>query len=169
MPDPRPLVLLALGSNLGNQRQMLASAVGRLGCWLDDLAASDLYRTAPRYVEDQPAFLNMALCGRAALSPFELLAVVQSIESSLGRERSRRYGPRSIDIDIVYHGDSRVRTGPLTIPHPLRAERRFVLAPLADLAPDFVDPESGRTIQEMLRALPEEQGEFVSLGPLLDR
>ena len=159
-------MLLALGSNLGDRRRLLASALTRLGCWLDGMVASGLYQTAPRYVEDQPTFLNMAVRGRTALSPFELLAVVQAIETGLGRERSQRYGPRTIDIDIVYYGDAHVQTQALTIPHPLRAERRFVLAPLADLAPDFVDPVTGRTVQAMLQALPEDEDEFVALGPL---
>jgi 2-amino-4-hydroxy-6-hydroxymethyldihydropteridine diphosphokinase len=159
-------VLLALGSNLGNRRAQLAAAVARLGRWLGGLRASSLYETAPRYLTDQPSFLNMAVAGTTELSPLELLAAIQSIEADLGRERLQRYGPRSIDIDIVYYDGLTVAVPQLAVPHPLRAERRFVLAPLAEIAPDFVDPETGRTLQAMLDALPPEEGDCVRVGPL---
>jgi 2-amino-4-hydroxy-6-hydroxymethyldihydropteridine diphosphokinase len=159
-------VLLALGANVGNRRKTLRAAVERLGCWLTSLRASSLYLTAPRYVEDQPSFLNMAVCGRTMLSPFELLAVAQAIENGLGRIREQRYGPRTIDIDIIYYGSTIITAPRLVIPHPLRAERRFVLAPLAEIAPDFIDPVTGLTVRAMLEALPVQEGDCLRTGTL---
>ena len=159
-------MLLALGANLGNSRATLKQAVARLGAWLTALRASSLYLTAPRYIEDQPSFLNMAVAGTTDLSPLDLLRLAQTIEAQLGRVRERRYGPRSIDIDIVYYGSAIVAAPQLSIPHPLRAERRFVLAPLAEIAPDFIDPVTGLTVQAMLEALPAHDGDCVRSGHL---
>jgi 2-amino-4-hydroxy-6-hydroxymethyldihydropteridine diphosphokinase len=148
-------VLIALGANIGDRIGTLARAVARLARWADGLVPSRVFASAPLYVVDQPIFLNMAVRGWTALAPHELLDLAMAIEQALGRVRAVRYGPRPIDIDIVYYGDLRVATPRLTIPHPLRAERRFVMAPLADLAPDRVDPVTGRTIRTMLEALPD--------------
>lgn len=158
--------MLALGANLGNRARALRSAIALLARWMTDMRCSDVYATAPQYIEDQPAFLNMAVCGMTLLSPFEVLDLAQNAERSLGRERTQRYGPRTIDIDIVYYGSWRVETPLLTIPHPLRMERRFVMAPVADLVPDLIDPVTGETVRAMLDHLPSEPGDCASLGPL---
>lgn len=133
---------------------------------MTDVRCSDVYATAPQYIEDQPIFFNMAVCGLTRLSPFEVLELAQQAERTLGRQRTLRYGPRTIDIDIVYYGTWSIETPVLTIPHPLRAERRFVLAPAADLVPDLVDPVTGKTVRAMLESLPEAPGDCASLGPL---
>ena len=144
-------------------------AIELLDPWVSDIQASNLYSTAPVYVEDQPTFLNMAIRGRTALAPFELLTVTQSIEIDLGRVRAARYGPRQIDLDIVYYSDLQISAPNLTIPHPLRAERRFVLAPLTDIAGDWRDPQTGNSIRQMLSKLPDDYGECISLGPITER
>ncbi|MEZ5670761.1 MAG: 2-amino-4-hydroxy-6-hydroxymethyldihydropteridine diphosphokinase [Alphaproteobacteria bacterium] len=169
-PDgpPRRDVVIALGANLGNRTQTLRRAVARLRLWLDGLAVSNVYATAPRYVENQPNFLNMAVRGRTVLAPHELLEVTQQIERDLGRVRAARYGPRHIDLDIVYYDDWQVSTPVLAIPHPLRGERGFVLMPVADVAPALRDPVTGQSVQAMLRALPAEAEDCVSLGPIAD-
>ena len=159
-------VILALGSNLGNRHALLRSAILRLDRWLEDVVESQVYATAPRYVEEQPEFLNMAILGGTRLSPSELLNVVQQVELDLGRVRLERYGPRQIDIDVIYYSDRIVRLPNLTIPHPLRAERQFVLAPVAEIAVDHVDPESGKTVGAMQRALPASDDDCIPLGPL---
>lgn len=138
----------------------------RLRCWLPGLRASSLYLTAPRYIEDQPAFLNMAVAASTEIAPLELLALAQAIESELGRVREQRYGPRTIDIDIIYYGSLIVAAPQLSIPHPLRTERRFVLAPLAEIAPEFVDPVTGLTVQTLLDELPAKDEDCLRSGAL---
>ena len=99
-------------------------------------------------------FLNLVVEGETSLAPAELLAAIGRIERELGRVRDVPKGPRTIDIDILYYGSEVVRTRELEIPHPRIAERRFVLAPLAELAPELRDPVSGRTVREMLEIAP---------------
>lgn len=159
-------VILALGSNLGNRQALLRTAIQHLQGWLVDIVESQVYATAPRYVEEQPEFLNMAIRGGTQLSPTELLSLIQHVELELGRVRMERYGPRHIDIDIIYYAERIVRMPNLTIPHPLRAERQFVLAPVAEIAADFIDPESGETVGAMQRALPASDDDCTPLGTL---
>mgnify|MGYP003571196544 CR=1 FL=1 len=140
-------VLIALGSNLGERRRMLASAIERLRPAVAVSARSCVYETAPMYVTDQPAFLNMAVRGLTTFSPDELLRRLKSIEEELGREPTVRYGPRAIDLDILYYGERVVESDHLTIPHPGIAARAFVLAPLMDIAPDWPDPVHGQKVR----------------------
>lgn len=165
MTPPLHDVCLALGANIGDRAGTLSRAVARLDRWMHGLVPSRVYASAPLYVEDQPIFLNMAVRGRTALAPHELLDVTMAIEEALGRVREQRYGPRQIDIDILYYDHLRVATPRLAIPHPLRAERRFVMAPLADLAPDRIDAETGLSIRAMLEALPD-NGDCRPVGTL---
>ncbi len=146
-------VLLGLGANIGDRLANLEAAVDGLAGIVDVEAASPVYETAPMYDTDQGAYLNMALTGRTALEPRPLLDALKALERRIGRVRSRRYGPRAIDLDIVFLGDRVVREAGLEIPHPRLAERAFVLAPAADIAPDWRHPESRRTVAEMLDAL----------------
>lgn len=139
-------VFIALGSNLGDRRANLIDAISQLRQKVAVEQVSSVYETEPAYVTDQPRFYNMVLRGATELSPEELLRFLQSIERRMGRVRIKRYGPRPIDLDILTHGDHRLNTGALTVPHPRIAERAFVLAPFAEIAPDFVIPGQEKTV-----------------------
>ncbi len=144
-------VYLSLGSNLGDRAANLAAAVKALGSpGLTILRTSSIYETEPRDILDQPWFLNQVLEAQTALFPRQLLARTQKVERELGRKRGVAKGPRVIDVDIVLFGDSVVHTPDLEIPHPHMTERRFVLEPLAELAPDLRHPQIRRTIRELL-------------------
>jgi len=149
MPD----LLIALGSNLGDRAENLRRAVEQIGREWHIRAVSGLYETAPKYVTDQPAFLNAALLASTVCSPMEALHDLKSWEAALGRTESVRFGPREIDLDIVAYADLQgtFTDGVLTLelPHPRAAERRFVLAPLAEIAPDYVLPGYG-SVSELL-------------------
>ena len=127
---------LSLGSNLGDRRKQLAEAIGSLGSWVS--AVSPVYETDPVGGPDQGRFLNLVVELETELTPRELLAVCHRLESAAGRVRQERWGPRSLDVDIVWIDGVTLDEPDLQIPHPRMHERRFVLAPLADLAPELV-------------------------------
>ncbi|MDG6925672.1 MAG: 2-amino-4-hydroxy-6-hydroxymethyldihydropteridine diphosphokinase [Nitrososphaerota archaeon] len=150
--------LIGLGSNLGEREQNLRSAVASLGHLGRILAVSPVFETEPMYHEDQGLFLNCVVSLETVLEPRALLEKLQSIESSLGRERRVRYGPRTIDLDILFYG-ALVVSGPgLEIPHPRIAERLFVLAPLNEVRPELVHPVLGVSVSQMLSALRTDKG-----------
>ena len=151
-------VFIALGSNLGDRVRILELAVAGLSDFLDVTRTSLIYETEPKYIEDQPRFLNMVVAGTTALTAIDLLHRVKALESSLGRTPAERYGPRLIDLDIIFFGDERIDLPDLTVPHPSLVERAFVLRPLADIAPDLLHPVSGMSVREMLNALPGDDG-----------
>jgi GTP cyclohydrolase IV len=155
-PAATHTIFLALGSNLGDRRANLAAAVQRLRSAVKITATSSVYETEPVGYADQPRFLNMALQGWTTLSPEALLAYVKSIEAALGRQPTFRNGPRPIDIDILFYDDIVHEQELLSIPHPRLTGRAFVLAPLAEIAPDYVDPASGRSIQQLLEAVSQD-------------
>ena len=132
--------LVALGGNVGDVRATLDRAVAMLcdGRKVRLVARSSDYRTPPWGVTDQPAFVNLGLLIETALSPRALLARALEVEAALGRDRAtaRRWGPRTVDIDLIAYGDMSVDEPDLTLPHPRALERTFVLAPLAEIAPD---------------------------------
>jgi 2-amino-4-hydroxy-6-hydroxymethyldihydropteridine diphosphokinase len=150
-------VYLGLGSNLGDRWEPLSRARALLQA--PDLLvtrASSIYETEPRDFLHQPWFLNQVIEAQTTLFPRQLLARVQKIEREMGRTRTVDKGPRVIDIDILIYGESTVHSEALEIPHPRMADRRFVLEPLAELAPELHHPRTKKTIREMLSRVTEQ-------------
>lgn len=146
-------VYLSLGSNLGDRQRALRRAIERLAA--PDFRIrrlSSIYKTEPLEVRDQPWFLNLVLEAETELFPKQLLARIRKVERELGRKRLRAKGPRTIDIDILLYGETVMESPELVIPHPRLTERRFVLEPLAELAPQLRHPLSRQTIAELLAA-----------------
>lgn len=138
---------LSLGSNLGNREETLRKAVRRLAAvdGVKKLTVSSLYETEPWGKKEQPSFLNIAVSLQTTLTPEELLALAQAVETELGRVRHERWGPRTIDVDILLIEGVERKTPTLTLPHPYMTERAFVLVPLAEIASDLV--VMGRTVE----------------------
>jgi len=144
-------VFLALGSNLGDREQFLRSGIrGLASRGIEIVRCASVYSTEPRELLDQPWFLNTALEATTLLAPAELLRCCLDVEKENGRVRDIIKGPRTLDIDIIFYGNQIVHERDLTIPHPSLSTRRFVLAPLAEIAPGFADPLSGKTVLQLL-------------------
>ena len=144
---------MALGSNLGDRCAHLAFGVAALRGLLADLRVSPFIETAPVGVPPQAAYLNGVVVGRCALAPATLLAALLRIERERGRERPHRGAPRTLDLDLILMGDLVLHGPDLEVPHPRFRERRFVLEPLAAIAPDLTDPVTRRTARELLADL----------------
>lgn len=152
----RVTVAIALGSSLGDRQTHLAYAQERLARWLDDYRASSIIETQPvEVVGEQTCFLNAVVVGTTALSARELLTTLHTIERERGRERIIRNAPRTLDLDLILYGNAIVVEPDLVVPHPRFRDRRFVLDPLAEVAPELVDPVSGLTVAALRRALTE--------------
>jgi len=148
-------VYLSLGSNLGDRAGNLREAIRRLGALGTVTATSDLYESEPVEVAgEQPWYVNCVVALRTELDGPDLLGRALQIERDMGRYRQVDKAPRTIDIDIVFFGNSVIETPELSVPHPAFARRRFVLQPLAQIAPDFVDPRSKKTVRRLLEELP---------------
>jgi 2-amino-4-hydroxy-6-hydroxymethyldihydropteridine diphosphokinase len=153
-----PVAYIALGSNLGDREELLAAGTDRLGRLGRVVACSSLYETEPVGYRDQPAFLNAVLALETKLEPLPLLHALLSIEQEFGRDRSQGVlnGPRTLDLDLLLLGDAIVAEEELTLPHPALAQRRFVLAPLVEIAPRLRHPQLKRTMADLLAQLPDE-------------
>ena len=147
-------VYLSLGSNIGDREANLRTAIERLSAVGTVVTVSSFYETEPVEFTKQPWFINCAVAVETEKMPKQFMARVLAIEQAMGRRRSQPKGPRSIDIDILLFANSIVDTKGLTIPHPAMHERRFVLEPLSEIAPEQRHPLLKRTVRELRDALP---------------
>jgi len=150
-------VAIALGSNLGARLANLRRAVGALSSRVEVRKCSAVYESEPMYVESQPPFLNACCVGETGLTARGLLRMLQELEREAGRVGGGcRFGPRELDLDLLLYGDSVIREEGLWVPHPGMPERPFVLWPLAEIAGDWLHPETGRPITLMAERLPRD-------------
>ena len=147
-------VAIALGSNLGDREANLAFGLSALPGFITHLRQSTWYDTTPVGVSlDQPRYLNGVVVGETSLSARELLDRLLAIEAAAGRTRPSPMAPRTLDLDVILFGDKKIEEPGLTVPHPRFRERLFVLEPLAEIAPDWIDPVTGRRVRELLSDL----------------
>ncbi len=159
-PKPQPvLVALALGGTLGPVAQTLQTALRHLETALGPLQAAPFYRTAAVTPTPQPDYLNTAALGWTSLPPDAVLALAKALERAAGRHAGPRFGPRPLDVDLLLWGDLVLPYPELTLPHPRLRDRRFVLEPLAALAPDLSVPPDGRTVRELLAEVADQRVE----------
>jgi 2-amino-4-hydroxy-6-hydroxymethyldihydropteridine diphosphokinase len=151
------IVYLSLGSNLGDRAGNLQTAIAQLAGLGKVEAVSSFYETEPVELTAQPWFLNCAIKLDTEKMPRQLIAGILALERGMGRQRKQKNGPRMIDIDILLFGSSILELPSLTVPHPKMHERRFVLEPLAEIAPEARHPVFRRTVQELRDALPTGQ------------
>jgi 2-amino-4-hydroxy-6-hydroxymethyldihydropteridine diphosphokinase len=155
-------VALSLGSNEGNRLRTLSRALNSLRLSKFDIKkVSRVWETEPWGNKDQGRFLNMCLVAVTELEPAEMLAVIKKIESDLGRTKTEHWGPREIDIDIIFIDGEVIDTPELKVPHPYMQERAFVLVPLAEIAADMVHPVLKMSVAELLKKIPKEDMEWI--------
>jgi 2-amino-4-hydroxy-6-hydroxymethyldihydropteridine diphosphokinase len=147
---------LSLGSNLGNRSDYLHKAIEALsGNGVAVVRQAGIYETEPLEVTDQPWFLNTVVEANTTMSPHQLMDVCLSIERENHRLRTEIKSARTVDLDIIFYDDQIIHESQLTIPHPRFRERKFVLVPLAEIAPDFIDPVSSHSIETLLQQCPD--------------
>jgi 2-amino-4-hydroxy-6-hydroxymethyldihydropteridine diphosphokinase len=154
------IAYIGIGSNLGNKVDQCERAISEI-LKVDQhklLAKSPFFKTQPVGYTSQDCFVNGVIKIETDLEPFDLLRTLKTIESMLGRVKTFRWGPRSIDLDIIFFDDREIKTEELQIPHPLLHERRFVLIPLAEIDPGLIHPVLKKTVQELLENLKQDQG-----------
>ncbi|WP_199562786.1 2-amino-4-hydroxy-6-hydroxymethyldihydropteridine diphosphokinase [Sporosarcina sp. BI001-red] len=141
---------ISIGTNMGDRQEYLQLAVTSLGATegIKSVETSSIYETTPVGVTDQADFLNLVVCVGTELTPLELLNECQRIENELGRVRTIRWGPRTADLDILLYNNESIESETLSVPHPCMRERAFVLIPLTELAPECLDPVTGRPFRE---------------------
>jgi 2-amino-4-hydroxy-6-hydroxymethyldihydropteridine diphosphokinase len=162
-------VYLSLGSNVGDRAAQIADAIDRLQAVGRVTATSSLYETSPVEFTDQPWFLNAVVEVETRLDPERLMGLLLGIERAMGRERTTPKGPRKIDLDILLYDNLELHTAMLDIPHPAMHQRRFVLAPLAEIAPDLEHPSLHLTATQLLGRLTDKEVVRVYSAPALPR
>lgn len=161
------LALIAVGSNLGDRLDNVRSGVAGVAALdgVELLDVSKLYETAPvGGPDDQGAYYNAAFVVSTTRSAVDLLQALHAIEADCERERTIRWGPRTLDLDLLVHGDLVSDDPALEVPHPRQHERRFVLVPVCDVAPDLVHPRLGRSMRDLLADLPVEPGDLTAIA-----
>lgn len=161
-----PSCLIGLGSNLGRREETLSAAWSALGAisGIETSVLSRFYATRPVGGPPQPDFLNAAGMLETSLEPDALLDALLSVENRFGRVRTVRWGPRTLDLDLLLYGERVIRTERLSVPHPLMTRRRFVLEPAAEIAPNRLHPLEGRTLGELFAALRQEESSLSSIN-----
>jgi 2-amino-4-hydroxy-6-hydroxymethyldihydropteridine diphosphokinase len=149
-------IYLALGSNVGDSKDYIGKAIELLGASVRGIKRAPIYSSKAVGYTDQADFLNTAVQGRTNLSSEDLLKFIKNVEEKIGRVERFRFGPREIDIDIIFYDDLVLETEELVIPHPAFRGRDFVLQPLNDLNPELSDPVSSQTVAGLLAAIPPE-------------
>jgi 2-amino-4-hydroxy-6-hydroxymethyldihydropteridine diphosphokinase len=144
-------VYLGLGSNLGDRKSNLEESIKQISEFAVIKQSSSIYETEPWGLKDQPKFLNQVILAKTRLAPSDLLTHLQIIEQKMGRKKTVLYGPRLIDLDILFFDSLMMKTSDLIIPHPHITERAFVLVPLAEIAPNMIHMQYHQTITELLK------------------
>lgn len=155
-------VLISLGSNVGNRRENINKAIDMLAEYkeIQVTEISSYYETEPIGYVDQEKFINAVLSLETSYTPWKLLRLLQNIEQALKRKRSVRWGPRTIDLDIIFFGDLIIESKDLTVPHPRLTERAFVLIPLVEIMPSYIHPLTQKSLLQHLKELNDDKGVY---------
>ncbi|MCY3986031.1 MAG: 2-amino-4-hydroxy-6-hydroxymethyldihydropteridine diphosphokinase [Candidatus Dadabacteria bacterium] len=162
--SPR-IVFIGIGANLGPVRENFTRALREIEKYVHLVAVSSLYESDPVGPQDQPRFTNAVIKVETELSPFELLMRLKAIEKQIGREKTTRWGPRVIDLDIIFYGQLVINTDSLVIPHPRAHERRFVLEPLLEIEPAAWHPVKNMAVRDICSGLGDSQPISKTAGP----